>query len=309
MRNIGQDITHELNKSNYRERLQQMKEEVLRDSDVRAFLHQHESELTSNAIDRSLSKLYEYVQEKHRIETHQTPKFPNYYPRLIVNVNYIDIEYVPTEEYLAKQAERERLERVSLVQLPKDLHHATFDQFDQSDPARQNALEAAVDFAEQVIANPGKFVQAPYFYGPFGVGKTYLLGAIANAFAEHDIESVLIHYPTFVTSLKQSINDNTVQDRIDELLEAQILVIDDIGAEKNTAWERDEVLGVVLQGRMSEGRPTLFSSNFDMDDLEDHFAHSDHGQSHEPVKAGRIMERIRTLAREVEMGGRNRRYQ
>lgn len=309
MRNIGKDISHELNKADYRARLEAMRAHVLGDADVARFLEAHQDQLSPEAINRSLSKLYEYVQEKERIQAGKPPKFPNYSPHLMLNVNYIDIEYQPTQDYLDRQAQRDRQARVSLVQLPKDLHAASFADFDREDPKRQQALLAAIDFAAQVVDHPQQFVAAPYFYGPFGVGKTYLLGAIANYFADHHITSILIHYPTFMSELKQAIGDNNVQAHIDRLLNAEILVIDDIGAEKNTAWARDEVLGVILQGRMSEGRPTLFSSNFNMDELEDHFAHSDRGQSLEPVKAGRIMERIRYLAYEVMMEGRNRRHQ
>ncbi|MDO4671081.1 MAG: primosomal protein DnaI [Aerococcus sp.] len=308
MRNIGQDISHELNKADYRQRLEQMRQHVLADPDVQHFLNENKEALTDQAVDRSLSKLYEYVQEKARIQAGKTPKFPNYYPRLMLNVNYIDLEYVPTQEYLARQAERERIQRVSLYQLPKDLHKATFSDFDQSDPGRVKAFEAAIDFAAAVIDHPGEFVKGLYFYGPFGAGKTYLLGAIANYFAERDIPSLLLYYPTFITDLKDAIGDNKVKERIDGLIQTPILVLDDIGAENNTPWTRDEVLGVILQARMSEGRPTLFSSNFDMDALERHFTQSSQGV--EPVKAGRVMERVRYLARPVAMSAlTNRRYE
>lgn len=35
-----------------------------------------------------------------------------------------------------------------------------------------------------------------------------------------------------------------------ELLNSDLLLIDDIGAENNTPWARDEVLGSILQSRM-----------------------------------------------------------
>ncbi|HFK9986324.1 TPA: primosomal protein DnaI, partial [Enterococcus faecium] len=49
-----------------------------------------------------------------------------------------------------------------------------------------------------------------------------------------------------------------------------------------------------------------FSSNFTMDELEQHLSVTQRGDE-EPLKAKRIMERIRYLTKEIEMTGRNRR--
>lgn len=118
---------------------------------------------------------------------------------------------------------------------------------------------------------------------------------------------MILHYPSFITQMKQAIKTNKVQERLTELKEAEVLVLDDIGAENNSSWARDEILGVLLQGRLSSGRPTFFTSNFSMEELGKHLAHNNQGDE-EVVKAERIMERIHALSREVAMGGRNRRY-
>jgi len=73
-----------------------------------------------------------------------------------------------------------------------------------------------------------------------------------------------------------------------------------------SSWIRDEVFGVILQYRMQEQLPTFFSSNFTMNELEQHLTVTQRGDE-EPLKAKRIMERIRYLTKEIEMTGRNRR--
>jgi hypothetical protein len=84
-------------------------------------------------------------------------------------------------------------------------------------------------------------------------------------------------------------------------------MLDDIGAEYATSWIRDDVLGVILQYRMQNELPTLFSSNFDMKRLEnEHFRFNQHNDD-EQLKAKRIMERVRFLADEIEVTGKNRR--
>ncbi len=58
---------------------------------------------------------------------------------------------------------------------------------------------------------------------------------------------------------------------------------------------------------MQNELPTFFSSNFSMQQLEtEHLAETQKGDV-EPLKAKRLMERIRFLAQEIEMIGENRR--
>ena len=52
--------------------------------------------------------------------------------------------------------------------------------------------------------------------------------------------------------------------------------------------------------------PTLFSSNFDLNQLEEHLTYNQRGEP-SPLKAQRIMERVKFLARSVEVSGKNRR--
>ena len=144
--------------------------------------------------------------------------------------------------------------------------------------------------------------------GDFGVGKTYLLAAIANELVHKDHNVLLVHFPTFAVQMKNAIGDNSVLERVHKIQAVPILMLDDLGADALSSWIRDEVLGVILQYRMQEKLPTFFSSNFTMHDLKLHLAVNQRGDQ-EPIKAARIMERIRFLAREVIVAGPNRRFE
>ena len=142
--------------------------------------------------------------------------------------------------------------------------------------------------------------------GSFGIGKTYLLGATARELAIAGFTTTLVHFPTFAVEMKQAIGKDQVAEKLDAVKRSPILMIDDIGADAMSSWIRDEVFGVILQYRMQEQLPTFFSSNFTMDELEQHLSVTQRGDE-EPLKAKRIMERIRYLTKEIEMTGRNRR--
>ncbi len=84
-------------------------------------------------------------------------------------------------------------------------------------------------------------------------------------------------------------------------------MIDDIGADSLSSWLRDDVLGVILQYRMQEELPTFFSSNLSLEQLEQQYLTVNNRGEAEPLKAKRIMERIKFLADEYHVVGKNRR--
>jgi primosomal protein DnaI len=102
----------------------------------------------------------------------------------------------------------------------------------------------------------------------------------------------MVYVPEFVREVRDAISEGSVMDKLDALKKVSVLILDDIGAETLTPWIRDEVLGAVLQYRVAEGLPVIYTSNLSLDELEDHLAYS-HKGGVERTKAKRIMERIR----------------
>lgn len=276
--------------------------EVFADADVKQFLQDNQDRLTEDDIRRGRSKLYEYVHEKHLAQNGAPSVAPGYTPRLVISAKQIDVTYVPTDQLLKQQELQAKRDRVNKRYMPKFIEKASLDDFYTDNEGRTTALNAAVKF---VNSYPQKeFIPGLYLSGSFGVGKTYLLGAIANELANQGIKSTLVHFPTFAVNMKGSIARHTTEQERDAVKKAPILMLDDIGADALSPWLRDEVLGVILEYRMQEELPTFFSSNFSMDELTEHLAQDNNGNV-EPLKAQRIMERIRFLSREVQMVGPN----
>jgi len=117
---------------------------------------------------------------------------------------------------------------------------------------------------------------------------------------------MLIYMPEFVREIKTSIQDNSINEKIDYFKNTDVLMFDDIGAETQSAWIRDEILGSILQYRMMEQLPVFFTSNYNLKQLEQHLANTNRGGVEE-VKAGRVIERIKQVSKEVSLDGENRR--
>ncbi|GAY75012.1 helicase loader DnaI [Sporolactobacillus inulinus] len=88
------------------------------------------------------------------------------------------------------------------------------------------------------------------------------------------ITSLIVYVPDFFREIKGAIQDHSVDEKLEVLKKTPVLILDDIGAETITPWIRDEVLGSILQYRMMDHLPTLYTSNFNYDELEDHFSYS-----------------------------------
>ena len=136
--------------------------------------------------------------------------------------------------------------------------------------------------------------------------ESFMLAAMAHELSEtKKVATTIIHYPSFTIDVKNGIKDGSVKEQIDAVKEAEVLVLDDIGAEQFSSWIRDDVLQVILQYRMIEELPTFFTSNYSFVDLEAKLSNGRQGD--ETWQAKRVMERIRFLAKEVHLRGVNRR--
>lgn len=151
----------------------------------------------------------------------------------------------------------------------------------------------------------GKQTKGLYLSGSFGSGKTYILSALLNELSKLNYSCIIVYYPELLRSIKESFNSDDYNERINEIKKCDLLLLDDIGAETTTPWNRDEILGTILQYRMDNKKATFFTSNLNLKELENHFIASN--KDEEVIKARRIMERIKYLTDELELIGENKR--
>ena len=285
--------------------MQNIEKEIFEDEDVKAFLEQYKEELTPEAIRKGMSALLEFRMERDARKNNKEVKAPGLEPCLEVHNGFILVNYKRTEEAIREERERKRKRLIHSINMPKNIAEARFSDTALT-PERQDVIGELLKFINSYKPNSTEYQKGLYLAGPFGVGKTYMMGALANELSENGVETTLVNVPTYSAEIKQAIATNTVEAKLVSIKNTPILVLDDIGAEMNSAWFRDEVLMVILQHRMLQELPTFFTSNFTIDQLEAHFAHSNKGDQ-ELLKAKRLIERIRFLAKEYFVDGQNHR--
>lgn len=295
---------------NFQKRYEQLKTEVLANADVQAFLQMHQGEMNDHIIEQSLMKLHEFVSQTKKCANcsglnHCQNIMPGYEPVLTFENGKIELFYRPCPSKIMEDERRKTERLIKSIYVPKEILQANFADFTLDEPGRIDAFEFAEQFASAY--QPGLKMKGLYLYGNFGVGKSYLLGAIANQLAQKEFSSLIVYVPEFFREMKQSLVDQTMNEKLEVVKKAPILMLDDIGAESMTSWTRDEILGSILQFRMHEQLPTFFSSNFNFHDLQHHLTYSQRGEE-EKLKAARIMERIKYLASPIKLTGSNRRH-
>ena len=288
MESVGQTMSH-MNRArqfNYEDLVAQ----ILADQEVAAFIK--DRSLSEQEIRRSISKFNQYISERNRFLLGDPDYIAKgYKPVLTMNEGYADVAYEETPELIEAQKRAAINQRLNLINLPSTLKEASLAKVELDDKGRFVAFEELANF---------------YLYGDFGVGKSYMMAALAHDLSEkRQASTTLLHFPSFVIDVKNAISSGLVKEMVDQVKKAEILILDDIGAEQMSTWVRDEVLQVILQHRMQESLPTFFTSNFNLEELEGHFSASRNGD--ETWQAKRLMERVKFLAKEVHLEGVNRR--
>ena len=298
MESVGDVLKRQPSRFQYQDLVQQ----IVKDPDVAAFI-QKES-LSQEELNRSISKFNQYITERDKFLRGDTDYIARgYKPILVMNHGYADVSYEETPELIAAEKEAAIKKRLNLINFPSSLKNVSFLDVYRDDVRCLTVLNRMIKFVNDYPNN----LKGLYLYGDFGVGKSFMVAALAHDLSEkRGVSSTLLHYPSFVIDVKNAIGDGNVKTLVDEIKLAEVLILDDIGAEQSTAWVRDEILQVILQYRMQEDLPTFFTSNFNFEDLEKHFAKGKNGND-ETWEARRVMERIRYLAEETRLEGENRR--
>lgn len=183
----------------------------------------------------------------------------------------------------------------------KDLLNAKMSDIDVTDKNRYHVIKWLKNFYD-TYDKTGNF-KGLYLHGNFGCGKTYLISALFNELSKKRVSTEIVYYPELLRDIKSDFD--TFGDRMEYLENVDLLLIDDIGAEKVTEWSRDEILGTILQRRMNDYKTTFFTSNLNMEELERHLRITSY--SDDEIKARRIIERVKQLTTDMELISENKR--
>jgi len=158
------------------------------------------------------------------------------------------------------------MQKSGLVQSPipqVDGTRQTFGTFNQKVPGVQDCYKKAKAIASGKSDYPWLII-----YGGTGNGKSHLLNAIANEVMTRGIPVRLVLMAELLSSLRMAIETNNVDFKLKELKEIPYLLIDELGLEYGTDWEKAKI-EELLSARWHYGLHTVAATNLDIEQLPD----------------------------------------
>lgn len=165
-------------------------------------------------------------------------------------------------------AKHDRLIRMSQLGALKE---CTFDAFLPEGhgltPAKQRNLKMAYEMALSYAMEPEGWL---LLKGGYGCGKTHLAAAIANHQLAMGHPVLFVNTPDLLDHLRAAYNPNaptSYDDRFEQVRNAPLLILDDLGTQSNTAWAQEK-LYQIFNYRYNARLPTVITTNVELESVE-----------------------------------------
>jgi len=169
--------------------------------------------------------------------------------------------------------ETERTTRsLARARIPDRYEHCDFDSFETDvyeGPAGSASYNNSLSQAKVIVEGfardyPLTLDAGLLLMGPCGCGKTHLAVAVAKQLIARGHEAIFYDYCELLKDIQRSYNptnQTTEAGVLEPVLATEILLLDDLGASKPSAWAL-ETIGHILTTRYNEKRITLITTNY-----------------------------------------------
>lgn len=190
-----------------------------------------------------------------------------------------DRERLEKQKQREKEQEFERLKRSCFISMSQWAY--TFDNYKgEKDKSYIIAKNYVKEYEQMKKENIGLL-----FCGTVGSGKTYLACCIANALIEEYMIRVKIrNFAQIINDLQKGGFDLDKNEYIESLTNVSVLILDDLGIERDTSYAKEQVYNIV-NSRYLKQKPTIFTTNLPYEKIQN----SDDGVEYERIYS-RIIE-------------------
>ena len=194
--------------------------------------------------------------------------------------------------------------------IPRRYEHCTLDTFEPGYGKADQSLAAAYLMARQFVAGYPVTTEGRglLLTGSVGIGKTHLaVGIVQALILDKGVRALFCDYRELLKRIQESYNpqvSSTELQILTPVFEAEVLILDELGAQKPTDWVWDTV-ALILNTRYNDKRTTLITTNYP--NAPAALARSGDKAIREETLGDRIGERMRSrlseMCVEVEMRG------
>lgn len=130
--------------------------------------------------------------------------------------------------------------------------------------------------------------------GQVGTGKSFLAAAIANELINQGTPCLMTNFSRIISRVSEKFGGD--QKYLDDLNRFDLLIIDDLGAERDTEFTWEKVMNVI-DARYRAGLPLIITTNFEPKDF------ADRGD----IRRQRVFSRLKEMCILLEVKGTDRR--
>lgn len=175
--------------------------------------------------------------------------------------------------------------------LPLNYREATIDNIDYANLDKVKGIKEMIAYFQRTPLN--KVKKGVYLQGDVGRGKTHLACAIFNNYlGQGDIRFIVVD--DLIRKIKESFDDTNALFRVVRYMEADLLILDDLGAEKTTEFVEGELYNIINH-RYNNKLPTIITSNIPWNELPDKY----------PMNGKRIASRVSEMCGSFNLNGKD----
>lgn len=191
------------------------------------------------------------------------------------------------EEYEEQMRRINRMKEASMMD--KKYREVTFDKYEVREENKK-VFEMAKKYADR-FQDMYKKNQGLLLYGPVGTGKSFTAACIGNYLLNNA-------KPVIMTSFVKILQDIWENDREAEYITilngASLLIIDDLGTERETDYALEKVYNII-DSRVRANKPMIITSNLELNDM----------MECEDIRKKRIYDRILECCYPMYVGGKS----
>lgn len=190
--------------------------------------------------------------------------------------------------------EFERMQRLNMLKSmcfqDSALYGWTFENDNGKNPLINKAKTYADKWSDMLSKNIGLLL-----WGEIGTGKTYFAACIANALVENCVSVKMTNFSTILNGLFYENNKNQYINRLNN---HNLLIIDDLGIERDTEYALEQVYNII-DARYKSNKPLIITTNLSITEIKN------------PVDTAhkRIYDRVLEMCVPIKFDGENFRQQ
>lgn len=211
---------------------------------------------------------------------------------------------------LAARAQR----LLAQAEIPRQYEHCTLEDFDVTFRSATESLKRALMTAKRFVEQYPVEREGMLLWGDCGTGKTHLAIAILKELVQQKgIRCLFRGYSALLKQLQATYNRQVIADEdtgvvlteysiLRDVTDVEVLVLDDLGAEKSSDWTLS-MLYHVINERYNQGRTTIITTNLPWDAPQAAASAERMTPAQRAMKSETLRERIseRTYSRITEM--------